>query len=272
MNSRRMVVFTDLDGTLLDHHSYRWQAAAQALEALRLGRIPLILNSSKTRAEITALRQELGNNDPFIIENGAAVVIPADYFQPGPEQVLTFSSPRSELLEVLTLLRAEGFRFRNFDATSVAELARLTGLSEEAAANARQRTATEPLLWEDTDEALEAFTRALAQRQLQLLKGGRFYHVMGHFDKADAMAHLLAQYRMLYPGETLVSVALGDSPNDLRMLEQADIPVIIKSVNPGELKLAKKPAIYSREPGPAGWNDCILKILADKSAFTEHSE
>jgi len=47
-----MVVFTDLDGTLLRHEDYSWLPAGPALAELRRRRIPLVIASSKTRAEI----------------------------------------------------------------------------------------------------------------------------------------------------------------------------------------------------------------------------
>ena len=43
---KRWLVFTDLDGTLLDE-DYGWEAARPAVEALRAASIPIILNSSK---------------------------------------------------------------------------------------------------------------------------------------------------------------------------------------------------------------------------------
>lgn len=63
-------VFTDLDGTLLDHETYSWEAARPALERLELSGIPWILVTSKTRAEVELWRKQLGNRHPFIIENG----------------------------------------------------------------------------------------------------------------------------------------------------------------------------------------------------------
>ena len=49
-----LIIFSDLDGTLLDHDDYRWQAADPALARLRAANIPLVLNSSKTVPEILA--------------------------------------------------------------------------------------------------------------------------------------------------------------------------------------------------------------------------
>ena len=71
------VVFTDLDGSLLDGETYSFESATQALKALRMRNIPLILVSSKTRAEMEPLRRRLNHRDPFIVENGAAVFVPA---------------------------------------------------------------------------------------------------------------------------------------------------------------------------------------------------
>jgi mannosyl-3-phosphoglycerate phosphatase len=73
-----LIVFSDLDGTLLDHATYSWQAAVPALEALKERGIPLILASSKTSAEIAELRAETGFADcPAIVENGAGLLEPA---------------------------------------------------------------------------------------------------------------------------------------------------------------------------------------------------
>ncbi|HEY4579910.1 MAG TPA: HAD-IIB family hydrolase, partial [Candidatus Acidoferrales bacterium] len=65
-----MIVFTDLDGTLLDYHTFSWTAANEALAEIERRRVPLVFCTSKTRAEIEALRRKIGNAHPFISENG----------------------------------------------------------------------------------------------------------------------------------------------------------------------------------------------------------
>ncbi|SQI39636.1 Putative mannosyl-3-phosphoglycerate phosphatase [Serratia plymuthica] len=76
--SPNLLIFTDLDGSLLDHHSYCWQAAQPWLEQLAHTQTPLIIATSKTAAEVAPLQQQLGlSHWPFIAENGAQIVFPA---------------------------------------------------------------------------------------------------------------------------------------------------------------------------------------------------
>src|SRR4030042_950735 len=76
----RILVFTDLDGTLLDHRTYSFEPARPALRIMRESDIPLIICTSKTRAEVQEIRAALGNIDPFIVENGGAIFVPEGYF------------------------------------------------------------------------------------------------------------------------------------------------------------------------------------------------
>lgn len=69
-----LLVFSDLDGTLLDSHSYDWQPAAPWLSRLHEANIPVILCSSKTSAEMLYLQKMLGLQGlPLIAENGAVI-------------------------------------------------------------------------------------------------------------------------------------------------------------------------------------------------------
>ena len=84
-----LLVFTDLDGSLLDHHNYRHDEADPVLQNLKQLQIPLIPVSSKTQSEIEQINVSLDNPHPFICENGAAIFIPVDYFPEQPADTKT---------------------------------------------------------------------------------------------------------------------------------------------------------------------------------------
>ena len=258
----QLIVFTDLDGTLLDHDTYDWQPAVPALETLRARNIPVVLVSSKTLAELEDYRAQLELAHPVVAENGAAVDIPDDCFPAS-----TFSAGtvlRAELQSAYReVKRAGGFSCEAFFEFGVQGIIRETCLTEEQAARANDRRASEPVLWCDTDERAVEFEREMAERGLRCIRGGRFLHLMGNTSKEQAVRELLEAYSNKWPGRALTSVSLGDGPNDLGMLAATDIAVIIPGKHNHRMTLESQNRILRPESaGPAGWNEAILRILA----------
>ncbi|EEH9628920.1 HAD-IIB family hydrolase, partial [Salmonella enterica] len=69
-----LLIFTDLDGTLLNSHTFEWQPAAPWLTRLHESGVPVILCSSKTAAEMLQLQTTLNLQGlPLIAENGAVI-------------------------------------------------------------------------------------------------------------------------------------------------------------------------------------------------------
>ncbi|WP_375172733.1 HAD-IIB family hydrolase [Pseudooceanicola sp.] len=257
MQSPPLIVFTDLDGTLLDHHDYSWHPAAPALERLRALHVPVIIASSKTAAEIAPLRAEIGfARCPAIVENGAGV-LPA-YSEPEAE-----GESYARLRDTLETLPADlRSRFTGFGDMSEAQVARITGLPSDSATLARRRAFSEPGLFDGDAAQREAFIATLRDHGIAARDGGRFLTLSFGGTKADRMAEIAAQYG------SPQSVALGDAPNDVEMLETADHGIII--ANPAGRPLPKLAGetggsiSRSQKPGPAGWNDSILKLLFEK--------
>jgi len=76
---KQLIIFTDLDGTFLDYNTHSFSALEHILIRLKKLDVPLIFCTSKTRAEIEALRQKCHNSHPFISGNGGGVFIPKGY-------------------------------------------------------------------------------------------------------------------------------------------------------------------------------------------------
>ncbi len=269
---QQRIIFTDLDGTLLDKETYSHTAALPALQRIEALQIPLVLNSSKTVPEILSLRKQLGNQHPFVVENGAAVIIPSHYFedtanleplQPFDQDdtycIERFAEPHATIVEILLEARRHDFQFTGFFDMSVEKLAEITGLPESGARNAKQRIGSEPILFNGDISAFEAF---LAEHQLRAVQGGRFLHVMGQFDKATGVNFLLQAYKKHYAPASIQSIALGDSHNDEEMLNCVDTPIVIKSPHSAQVHIEHPDRVrYSQATGASGWNEQLLALL-----------
>jgi len=256
---KKYVVVTDLDSTLLDHADYSWDKAQEALDLLKTKKIPIIFNSSKTLAELQQLKEEMGNIDPCVSENGSVICWSGSWGE--AEMVETPGINRDGILQILSKLK-DKFKFIGFSEWTSQDLSEETGLTESQASQALDRQGSEPIKWLGTDEELKKFRLVLAQKNLHLLKGGRFYHVMGMVDKSEIIERLKEVYGAIYQSEICV-IALGDSANDKLMLELADIAVVIPASKGENLKLERTDYILAADKGPRGWNTEMIKIIKE---------
>ena len=203
--SSRLIVITDVDGTLIDQRTYSYELSLPAVRRLQAKRIPIVLCSTKTSAEIILLWRELELDDPFICENGGAIYMPRDYLKvtllglktDGPFEVLELGTDVDRLRHALAdAAGACGVVLRTFGQMEVDEIATLTGLSLDQAARALERRYDEPFLVESGDsEKMAAMLRA---KKLTVTKGDRFYHLSGGHSKRDAVEALLNLHRDQY--------------------------------------------------------------------------
>lgn len=214
---------------------------------LRARGIPLVLVTSKTRAEVGALRAAMGNTDPYIVENGAAIVTP------GAADVVLGAGAEACRTALRAAALSSGVHVRGFGEMDVAEICERSGLTPEVARLAAQREFGEPfvLLGGDAD----ALERALLAQGFQMTRGGRFFHVLGGSNKARAVRALAAAL-----GES-DTIGLGDAPNDIEFLREVRRPVIVPSPHLEAMRAALPEAMIAPAPGPAGWNQVVLELV-----------
>lgn len=262
-------VFSDLDGTLLDHDTYDWAPARPALDRLKRTGTPCILVTSKTRAEVEFWRRTMANRDPFIVENGGAAFVPESYFPggvPGAASrgeylALEWGTPYSTLVSALEMASLEsGCRVVGFHHMTVEEVAVDTGMSLEQAALAKQREYDEPFRILDKDGASQLLG-ALERAGLRWTEGGRYFHVTGNNDKAVAVRAVADLFRRTAGG--VMTIGLGDGLNDLPFLAEVDRAVIVRSRAAAVLAERLPGAMVTAHPGPRGWNEAVLGLVAE---------
>ena len=102
----------------------------------------------------------------------------------------------------------------------------------------------------------------LGKYKLSLTRGGRFYHVMSPVDKGRAIQWLIKCYQEREPETEWVSMGLGDSHNDIRMLETVDYPVLVKNPATQQPDVSHIKNIHMTSlVGPAGWNQAVLDVI-----------
>jgi len=277
--SSSLLIFTDLDGSLLNHYDYGFSDAESTLQRLGERGVPVIPCTSKTMVELIDLRVALGNHCPFIVENGAAVYIPTGTFSHQPKDtvqqgqfwVKSLTQERAYWLTILDTTKSGfGDCFSHFNNMTIDEIMNVTGLSESAAIKASQREYGEPVLWQGTEEDKQEFIATLNQKGAEVLQGGRFLHVSGPTNKAKAMHWLAALYQsQMLIQRDIVTLAIGDSGNDIAMLDQADMALLIRSPIHDLPVLTRQHNTYiSDEIAPLGWKQGVEMIL-DKLDHTQ---
>jgi cell volume regulation protein A len=273
----RWVVFTELDGALLDATTLRYDESRQALDRLHKEAVPLVICSGKTRVEVEYFRREIGNADPFIVENGGAVYIPTGYFSApavgsvvrNGYDVLEFGVPYARLRDALRAIEADiDLKLTGFGDMTIDEITRLTGLAQPEAERARQRAYDEPFVLAQgadvTPDVLARIREAASQMGLTIVVGERFLHLAGGTDKGRACRVLIEEFRREH-GSAVQTVAFGSVPNDVPMLAAVDRPFLVaRPEGPTSKPLSRLDHLERLAGvGPAGFAEGIALLLEE---------
>jgi mannosyl-3-phosphoglycerate phosphatase len=264
------IIFTDLDGTLLDHDTYQYDAVVALIQAMQEQGIPIIPVTSKTFEEVTYIQKQLNISGPLVVENGAAIYLPkrshlkqpTDSESIGDYWVVSFSEPRSYWCDLIEQLKSKyAGAFRGFSDMSIEDIAKVTSLPMDAASRASQRQFAEPLYWMSDLETKQALAKELSSLGANVIQGARFVHVSGKFDKGQAVTWLMKVFQQ--SNHQCYSIALGDGPNDIAMLEVTDKAVRIRSDHHPYPELTREDNVYSSTlVGPKGWAEVLSRLLS----------
>lgn len=255
MLKENTIIFTDLDGTLLDHDSYSFEEASFMLDFIKQHDIPLIIVTSKTKNEVIRLQRLLGISTPFIIENGAGICVSRfqDY------EMIPLGKYYEEIRRAFEKY-ARQIDMHGFFDMSIEEICDYTGLSKEQAVYAKERDFTEPFILKDKGQ-LQDLQNMAHKDGFDVVQGGRFYHLITKGqDKACAIKKVV-QYYQTAKGCKYKTVGLGDSENDLSMLASVDVPILIPHPDGSYLPCSISNLIKAPFPGSKGWNSALKEYF-----------
>jgi mannosyl-3-phosphoglycerate phosphatase family protein len=293
-------VFTDIDGTLVDINTAEYgKETDKLIRLIKERNIPLILTSAKTRLEQNKIREDLGISDPFIVENGGAIVIPKGYFpdyalrdikyplretqetenearDANHEIVVELGKPADYVRAKLSDIRKKySINFRGVADISVEKLSNLALISREQAKRMAQRNYGETIL-QIQSEDIARFIKYVQEYGMKVIHGGRFFDVTVGTDKGIAVGILKKLFKDKFHNN-VTFFGIGDSTNDIPMLNLMDIPILVQRqdsswVDDGEIKMknavdssriSSSKLIKVEGIGPNGWENAIHRIILE---------
>jgi mannosyl-3-phosphoglycerate phosphatase family protein len=292
------VVFTDIDGTLIDIFTREYGNTIQLVKKLQKDGIPVVLCSSKTLEEQAKIIEDIGINgkQPFIIENGAAIIIPKNYFNYGEliEQlnlqnlehklidelneyvVIELGQPRQFVLTILNEIRKNsGIKFKGVSDLSVDQLSKIVQMPADDASRMAMRRYGETIVNIDRSD-VPLLKLAVEARGFKMIHGGRYLDITSGVDKGKAVDILKAMFQKKIAKEYGVSrknnkavvifFGIGDSRNDIPMLQHVGIPILVQSYDgswSSDVLTAVPQIIKVKGVGPKGWESAYKIIMRD---------
>jgi mannosyl-3-phosphoglycerate phosphatase len=270
----RHLIFTTLDGALLDSRTGSFDAAQEALSELERRRIPLVLVTPRTREEIEPLRRKLEHSHPFITESGGGIYFPDGYFSlkiPDSKRVarylcMALGRPYKEVCEALDDIAEEtGVGVAGFHHMSSKEIAENTGLKPRDADLARGREFDEPFYFTSSDEeAIARFVATAKERGFVARPGKTFWHFSSGCDGERAVRTLTKLFREATRIK-LRPVGIAPAGDDLPWLRGVDQRVLLgrqdRNSDPSDDAEIENEGSETA-PGPVEWNDAILNIIS----------
>ena len=274
MLAPRQLVFSTLEGALVDERTDSFRGAEEALAELHRRNVPLVLLSSRTRAEIEPVRRKLEHNHPFITENGGGTFLPDGYFNlriPGAARLgryfcIAQSRPYAEVCDALDeIARESGVGIAGFHHLSVREISANTGLRPQVAKLARDRDFDEPFFFTSADApAIARFVAAARERGFDARPGSTFWRFSAGCDTARAVRVVAQLFRQATRLKLrLAGIGAGDA--DLRWLRAMDQAIVLSrsqesTERAGQVnarKITRMDAV-----GPSAWQQSIFNIIS----------
>tara|TARA_Y100001968_G_scaffold244001_1_gene227940 strand:+ start:594 stop:1394 length:801 start_codon:yes stop_codon:yes gene_type:complete len=258
-NNSKYWIVTDLDGTLMDEN-YDISPARKTLDLLAKLSIPVIPCTSKTASEVRCFRNENRLFDPFIVENGAAVY--GFNKNNSSEWELILGKSYKELKIILMKIsKIINYQLTPLNDLNYNQIFELTGLPYKGIKRALDRHWSVPFL-NPPDQIFEKVKFISDSYNVHVFKGNRMSHLLSNESHKGEAVNKLKEYLQ---NKDVKIIALGDSQNDLPLLEYADISIVIPGKN-GPNKYLQKGIdrhdfILANAPNAYGWSNSVEDVI-----------
>ena len=264
MNTEQTIlIFSDLDGTILDKENFSFKEIKPFIKELLIENVHLIPNSSKTKDEIINFNKDLSEKLPYIVENGAAIYDLHLINSSFPEKII-LSREKDEILNIFNEKVPDKYRskFRFIDNFDIKTKIEILGLKKDNIKLAMNREFSVPLLFKGKKKEKDEVFKIIENLGLSLQEGGRIINLCDNVSKSSAMKKVVKIFKKIIKNK-LITIAVGDNYNDLEMLKNSDLPCLVFNDNFTQEKLSIDNCLVSKKSAPGGWKE-IVNLALDK--------
>ena len=263
------VIFTDIDGTLLDSRFPDIKKMKKLVENAIRNDIHLILCSSKTQLEQEKIKSMIDLHEPYIVENGGATIIPKDYFKKSKiipsktlrkNYIIETGAPAYRIRSLLKEIRIKhGLKFEGVSDLSPLELSSIIKLPQDYAKRMITRKYSETIVRMDNND-INKFVNFIEKAGLKMIPGGQFFDITLGNDKGTGVKILIDIFRKEYENN-VIFFGIGDSKNDESMLSLMDLPLLVQKTNGSWENLQIDNLQKMKGIGPDGWEIALQLII-----------
>ena len=256
----KILIFTELDGSLLHRDTFKFDEIKDYLKQLISKGIFIIPNTSKTEKEILEFNNELGSSLPYISENGSAIN-GLDLLNSNLPKELILSREKDSLIKIFRELVPVNLQNK---CKWLSEMDRkkqslIFGLENDKLKMALDRKYTIPFLFEGNKSERNELSKIVKNKGLALQEGGRVINLTDKVNKAKALQVFVRFFKK--NNKNVKTIAVGDNYNDLDMLKTSEFPCLVFNDKFTLDEIPIKNLITTNKPSPEGWADVIKKAL-----------
>ena len=256
----KILIFTDLDGSLLHRDTFKFDEIKDYLKILLSQGIFIIPNTSKTEKEILEFNNELGSDLPYISENGAAIN-GLNLLNSNLPKELILSREKDNLIKIFE--NSIPVNLQNkckwLSEMDKKKQSLIFGLGDEKLKMALDRKYTIPFLFEGNKSEKNELFRILKSEGLAAQEGGRVINLTDKVNKAKALNVFVRFFKK--NNKNVKTIAVGDNYNDLDMLKTSDFPCLVFNDKFTLDEIPINNITITNKPSPDGWADVIKKAL-----------
>ena len=259
------IIFTDLDESLLKDNEYYPKVLNKFINKLLSQNYLIVVLTSKTFSKVKNLFKK--NNIKLFLnsENGSSFYILNSNNQNNISYKKFINKKAIKSNIILKKLKKLPRRFLSnlifIKDLSLEEQSKITKLKKSDLVQFNDREFSVSLIWNGNNNLLLLLKKYLKKLNLQASFGGKMLNVSGEHSKLDALFFFKETYIKQYKAKDCITVSIGDSQNDVEMLNHTDYSGIVIRKDKKKLNLIKNQNVFiSNSFAPEGWVELLNRI------------